>query len=430
MPFAQQTPARRTTRNTLAIILAGGSGTRLQSLTRWHSKPAIPFGGKFRTIDFSLSNCINSEIRKISILTQYKSHSLNTHIHKGWGFLRAELGEFIDCIPAQQRIRESWYQGTADAVFQNLDIIREQKPDFVIVLAGDHVYKMDYREMIRDHIAKQADMTIACLEVPKEEAKGFGVMSVDDQLWVKRFAEKPANPETIPGKPDTCLASMGIYVFSTAFLYDRLIEDASNEASSHDFGKDLIPGALNTAKLSAFPFRDPVSGGPGYWRDVGTIDSYFDANLDLTRVTPQMNLYDESWPIWTYQEQLPPAKFVFNDRDRRGMAVDSMVSGGCIVSGAHVENSLLSNRVRVNSYSHISHCVILPDVDIGRHCILRNCIIDQGCRIPANTVIGSDHMADAERFYVSPGGVVLVSKEALGQEMAERGIDEPECSTV
>jgi glucose-1-phosphate adenylyltransferase len=409
---------RRASRNTLAIILAGGSGTRLKSLTRWHSKPAIPFGGKFRTIDFALSNCINSEIRKISILTQYKSHSLNAHIAKGWGFLRPELGEFIDCIPAQQRVRDCWYQGTADAVYQNLDIIQEHQPDFVLVLAGDHVYKMDYREMIRHHVDSGADMTIACLEVPVEEANQFGVMNVDANYWVKGFVEKPSQPESIPGKPGKALASLGIYVFSTKFLYRQLQEDAHIETSSHDFGKDIIPHSLRSARLSAYPFRDRDTGKPGYWRDVGTIDAYFDANLDLTRVTPQMNLYDESWPIWTYQEQLPPAKFVFNDKNRRGMAVDSMISGGCIVSGAYVENSLLSNKVRVNSYAWLSHCVILPDVEIGRHCVLRNCIIEQGCKLPSHTTIGIDPAHDAKRFFVSPGGVVLVSKDALEQALS------------
>ncbi len=421
--FTRKRGSRRAAESTLAIILAGGSGTRLKSLTRWHAKPAIPFGGKFRTIDFPLSNCINSDIRKINILTQYKSHSLNTHIQKGWNFLRSELGEHIECIPAQQRVKDSWYCGTADAVYQNLDIIADEQPSNVIVLAGDHVYKMDYQTMILDHINKDADMSVACLEVPKEEAKQFGVMTIDEHNWIKRFAEKPENPEAIPGNEDYAMASMGIYVFKTEFLYRVLVADAKNERSSHDFGKDIIPDNLATARISAFPFRDSELGTTGYWRDVGTIDAYYEANMDLVTVTPQLNLYDEEWPIWTYQQQLPPAKFVFNDEDRRGMAVDSMVSGGCIVSGAMVERSILSNKVRVNSFSNISGSIILPDVEIGRNCTLRNCIIDQGCKIPPGTSIGLNPKTDAERFFVSPGGVTLVSKEMLGQEMSSAHVN-------
>ncbi len=417
--ITQHKRSKSASMNALAIILAGGSGTRLKSLTRWHAKPAIPFGGKFRTIDFPLSNCINSNIRKISILTQYKSHSLNAHIQKGWSFLRPELDEFIDCIPAQQRVKDSWYQGTADAVFQNLDIIQEKAPEHVVILAGDHVYKMDYREMILDHINKNADMTVACLEIPKEEATQFGVMSTDSNNWITQFSEKPADPQTIPGKPGIAMASMGIYVFNTQFLYDALWQDAKSETSSHDFGKDIIPNAINKAKISAFPFRNPETGECGYWRDVGTIDSYYEANLDLVKVTPELNLYDEDWPVWTYQSQLPPAKFVFNDTDRRGMAVDSMVSAGCIVSGAYVKRSLLSNNVRLNSYSFVTGSVLLPDVEVGRNCVIQNCIIDQGCKIPPETIIGVDHEEDRKRFYVSPGGVVLVSKEMLGQEMCD-----------
>lgn len=417
--FTKPKNTRRTSENTLAIILAGGSGTRLQSLTQWHSKPAIPFGGKFRTIDFPLSNCINSDIRKISILTQYKSHSLNAHIQKGWSFLRPELGEYIDCIPAQQRIRDSWYQGTADAVYQNLDIIREQKPNYVVILAGDHVYKMDYREMILDHISKHADMTVACLQVAKAEASQFGVMTIDQHNWVTRFTEKPAQPETLPGNPDSAMASMGIYVFNTEFLYAQLVNDANNAFSNHDFGKDIIPACIGKARISAFPFKDTLTGDKGYWRDVGTIDSYYEANMDLVRVTPQLNLYDDNWPIWTYQEQLPPAKFIFNDDNRRGMAVDSLVSGGCIISGALVERSLLSSKVRINSFSHVTDSILLPDVEIGRNCIIQKCIIDQGCKIPSGTSIGGNHISDAERFHISPGGVVLVSKKMLGQEYCD-----------
>ena len=414
--FTKCKKTRRTSENTLAIILAGGSGSRLKSLTQWHSKPAIPFGGKFRTIDFPLSNCLNSDIRKICILTQYKSHSLNAHIQKGWSFLRPELGEYIECIPAQQRIKDSWYQGTADAVHQNLDIIREQKPNYVVVLAGDHVYKMDYREMLLDHINKHADMTVACLEVPKAEASQFGVMTIDKQNLITRFSEKPIDPETIPGNPGVAMVSMGIYVFNTQFLYEMLQADSKNELSCHDFGKDIIPACMGKARISAFPFKDANTGKQGYWRDVGTIDSYYEANMDLVKVTPKLNLYDDDWPIWTYQEQLPPAKFIFNDEHRRGMAVDSLVSGGCIISGALVERSLLSNKARVNSYSHVSDSILLPDVEIGRNCIIQHCIIDQGCKIPSGTCIGVNRSSDAERFHISPSGVVLVSRKMLGQE--------------
>jgi glucose-1-phosphate adenylyltransferase len=415
--YSSQQKSPKDSENTLAIILAGGSGSRLKSLTRWHSKPAIPFGGKFRTIDFSLSNCINSNIRKISILTQYKSHSLNTHIKKGWSFLRPEFGEYVDCIPAQQRTKGSWYQGTADAVYQNLDLIREQQPDYVVVLAGDHIYKMDYREMLADHIRKAADMSVACLEVPTEEACQFGVMAVDESNWIKSFEEKPMHPETIPNKPNHAMVSMGIYIFSTQFLYEKITQDASLLSSSHDFGKDIIPKNVKRAKISAFPFRDNETGEESYWRDVGTVDSYYQANMDLVDVQPKLNLYDRSWPIWTYQEQLPPAKFVFNDLHRRGMAVDSIVSSGCIVSGANIDRSLLSNNVKVDSFSNISRSVILPDVHIGRNCVLRNCIIDQGCTIPDNTHVGVNSKDDKQRFVTTSSGVVLVSKDMLGQDI-------------
>lgn len=417
--FTKRKNTRRTSENTLAIILAGGTGSRLKSLTQWHAKPAIPFGGKFRTIDFSLSNCVNSDIRKIFVLTQYKSHSLNAHIQKGWSFLRPQLGEYIDCIPAQQRIKDSWYQGTADAVYQNLDIIKEQNLSYLVVLAGDHVYKMDYREMILSHISNQADMTIGCLEVPTAEAKQFGVMSVDKNNWITRFTEKPDVPQSLPGNPNLALASMGIYIFNTQFLYKQLVADSKNKLSSHDFGKDIIPESIGNAKVLAFPFKDSNNGDKGYWRDVGTIDSYYAANMDLLKVTPQLNLYDDDWPIFTYQEQLPPAKFVFNDDNRRGMAVDSLVSAGCIVSGALVERSLLFNKVRINSYSHVSDSVILPDVEIGRNCKIQNCIIDKGCKIPSGTNIGVNLLTDTERFHISPGGVALVSKKMLGQEYCD-----------
>jgi glucose-1-phosphate adenylyltransferase len=405
-------------KNTLALILAGGSGTRLQSLTRWHSKPAVPFGGKFRTIDFPLSNCINSGIRQISILTQYKSHSLNTHIQKGWSFLRPELGEFVELLPAQQRVKDSWYTGTADAVYQNLDIIDTLHPDYVLILAGDHIYKMNYALMIEHHIESGADITVGCIEVPTQQAKEFGVMTVDDNNWIKQFAEKPSEPRTIPGKPGVSLASMGIYVFPKKLLSDLLCEDAEQETSLHDFGKNIIPAAVKTMKVSAYPFTDDNTGNIAYWRDVGTIDSYFNANMDLLAVTPKLNLYDQTWPIWTYQEQLPPAKFVFDDENRRGMAVDSLVSGGCIVSGSLVKRSLLSNNVRIHSYSTIRDTVVLPNVEIGRHCKLKRVIIDRDCKIPEGTVIGYDLEQDAKQYYVSPNGIVLVSPEMLGKSLS------------
>lgn len=406
-------------KNTLALILAGGSGSRLQSLTRWHSKPAVPFGGKFRTIDFPLSNCINSGIRRISILTQYKSHSLNTHIQKGWNFLRPELGEFVELLPAQQRVKDSWYLGTADAVYQNLDIIDTLNPEYVLILAGDHIYKMNYALMIEHHIKTGAHITVGCLEVESEKAKEFGVMSVDEKNRIIQFKEKPSNPESIPGRPGTSLASMGIYVLSRQFLDECLAADASLDQSDHDFGKNIIPTAVGAGKvISAYAFSEENTGNSCYWRDVGTVDSYFEANMDLLSVTPQLNLYDQNWPIWTYQEQLPPAKFVFDDDDRRGMAVDSLISGGCIVSGSYVKHSLLSNNVRIHSYSELEDCVILPNVEIGRNCKLKRVIIDRNCRIPPGTTIGYDPVKDAEQFYVSSKGIVLVSPEMLGQSLS------------
>lgn len=402
-------------KNTLALILAGGSGSRLQSLTRWHSKPAVPFGGKYRSIDFPLSNCINSGIRRISVLTQYKSHSLNTHIQKGWNFLRPELGEFIDLLPAQQRVKDSWYLGTADAVSQNMDIIDNINPDFILILAGDHIYKMNYARMIEHHVKTGADMTVGCIEVSIKEAQEFGVMSVTADNRVIRFTEKPSRPETIPGRNDTCLASMGIYVFSREFLHKMLKLDDQDSGSQHDFGRNIIPHAVAHHHVSAYPFIDCESGNASYWRDVGTVDSYYEANMELLAVTPPLNLYDASWPIWTYQEQLPPAKFVFDDDGRRGMAVDSLVSAGCIISGSHVRHSLLSNNVRIHSYCEIEDAVILPNVEIGRYCKLKNLIIDRDCYIPSGTEIGFDPEEDAKRFFVSPGGIVLVSPEMLGQ---------------
>ena len=407
----------RLTRNTLALILAGGRGSRLKHLTAWRSKPAVPFGGKFRIVDFPLSNCINSGIRRIGVLTQYKAHSLILHIQKGWGFLRGEFGEFVELWPAQQRVAEtSWYAGTADAVFQNLDIIRNHNPDYVLILAGDHVYKMDYGAMIAQHVESGADMTVGCVEVERERALEFGIMTAEADGRVIGFQEKPDVPDTIPGQPDRCLASMGIYVFNRGFLFEQLIKDADTKDSSHDFGKDIIPGVIARYRVMVHRFRDPRSGEQAYWRDVGTLDAFWEANLELIGVTPPLNLYDRDWPIWTYQEQLPPAKFVFDDDDRRGMAVDSMVSGGCVISGSTVRHSLLFSNVRVNSYAYVQDSVFLPDVEIGRSCRIRNTIIDRFCSIPEGSVIGFDAAADRKAgYFVTERGITLVSPEMLGQ---------------
>jgi glucose-1-phosphate adenylyltransferase len=408
---------RRLNRSTLALILAGGRGSRLRQLTLWRAKPAVPFGGKFRIIDFPLSNCLNSGIRMIGVLSQYKAHSLIQHIQNGWSFLRGEFKEFVELLPAQQRIQDSWYSGTADAVYQNLDIIRTHKPDYVLILAGDHVYKMDYGPMIAQHADSDADMTVACIDVPVQDAKAFGVISVNAEGRVNGFNEKPSEPKSIPGKPGRALASMGIYVFNTDFLYEQLIKDADSDCSTHDFGKDIIPLLIEQYQVNSFRFRNSPHGQPAYWRDVGTIDSFWQANLELIGVLPELNLYDDEWPIWTYQEQLPPAKFIFDDDDRRGMAVDSMVSGGCLISGATVRHSLLFSNVRVNSHATLQDVVVLPNVKIGRHCHITRAVIDKGCDLPEGTVIGEDPKLDAERFYISPGGVVLVTPEMLGQEI-------------
>jgi glucose-1-phosphate adenylyltransferase len=405
----------RLTRNTLALILAGGRGSRLKHLTKWRSKPAVPFGGKFRIVDFPLSNCINSGIRRVGVLTQYKAHSLLLHIQRGWGFLRGEFGEFVELLPAQQRIESNWYEGTADAVYQNLDILRSHNPDYVLILAGDHIYKMDCGTMIAEHVESGADMTVGCLTVDLQSAREFGVMTVDAENWISEFQEKPSQPKPMPGHDNLALVSMGIYVFNRKFLFEQLIKDADTPSSSHDFGKDIIPGVLQKYRVLAYPFRDSGSGKQAYWRDVGTIDAFWTANIEMIGVTPPLNLYDRTWPIWTYQEQLPPAKFVFDDDERRGMAVDSMVSGGCVISGAKVVGSLLFSNVRVNSYTTVNKTVVLPDVNIGRNCKINKAVIDRGCDIPEGTHIGVDPGADAERFYVTEKGVVLVTAEMLGQ---------------
>ncbi|SFP70828.1 glucose-1-phosphate adenylyltransferase [Nitrosomonas cryotolerans] len=408
------------TRNTLALILAGGRGSRLHQMTDWRSKPAVPFGGKFRIIDFPLSNCVNSGVRRIGVVTQYKAQSLIHHIQHGWSFLDGRFKEFVELLPAQQRTEETWYQGTVDAIFQNLDILRRHEAKYVLILGGDHIYKMDYSQLLAEHVEKEADMTVACLEIPLAEADAFGVMGINDEWRITSFTEKPANPVSIPDQPDKALVSMGIYVFNAGFLYDELIRDHDNRESSHDFGKDLIPYLVSRYRVFAHRFSDScvnmVSGTP-YWRDVGTIDAYWEANLDLTTVTPELNLYDEDWPIWTYQEQLPPAKFVFDDDDRRGQALDAMVSGGCIISGATVRRSLLFSHVQVCSHSIIEDSVILPNVIINRNVRLQRVVVEKHCILPEGLVAGGNPVEDRKRFHVTDKGVTLISPEMLGQRI-------------
>ena len=401
-----------------AMVLAGGRGSRLKQLTDRRAKPAVYFGGKFRIIDFTLSNCINSGIRRIGLATQYKSHSLLRHLQRGWSFMKNELNEHIDLLPAQQRVSEdSWYRGTADAVFQNIDIIQGDHPEYILVLAGDHVYKMDYSIMLADHVEKGAQCTVACTEVPVEDAKSCGVMSVNTSGQITEFIEKPSQPKTMPGKPDVALASMGIYIFNASYLYQTLARDLTDSGSSHDFGKDLIPFAVKEGVAAAHFFRESCVMTDGerepYWRDVGTVDAYWEANIDLTAVQPTLDMYDANWPIWTHQEQLPPAKFVFNQDGRRGMAVDSLVSGGCIISGSHVERSLLFSRCRINSYCSLKEAVLLPSITVGRHSRLTRVVIDRGCTIPEGMVIGEDAAADAQRFERTENGVTLVTQAML-----------------
>jgi glucose-1-phosphate adenylyltransferase len=414
-----ETPQRlvsRLTRDTLALILAGGRGSRLKQLTDWRAKPAVPFGGKFRIIDFPLSNCINSGIRRIGVMTQYKAHSLLRHIQLGWGLSRVNMGEFVELLPAQQRVDElSWYVGTADAVFQNLDIIRGHNPTHVLILAGDHVYKMDYGPMLAYHVEKEADLTVGCIQVPLEDAKGFGVMAVDSDARILEFVEKPAHPPSMPGNPKVALASMGIYVFNRDFLYEQLIKDADNKKSEHDFGKNIVPSLIKNYRVYAYPFIDPQSKSQNYWRDVGTLDSYWAANMELIGVTPELNLYDREWPIWTYQEQLPPAKFVFDDEDKRGMAIDSMVSGGCIISGATVRHSLLFSNVLIKERAQVQDSVVLPNATIGAGARITKAIIDKNCAIPPGLVVGENPKEDRKRFEVSPSGITLITPEMLGE---------------
>lgn len=406
-------------RRAVALVLAGGRGSRLKNLTDSRAKPAVYFGGKFRIVDFALSNCLNSGIRRIGVITQYKSHSLLRHLQRGWAFLKSEMNEFVDLLPAQQRVdEESWYRGTADAVYQNQDIIAAYRADYVVVLAGDHVYKMNYALMLADHVAMGRECTVGCLEVPRSEATAFGVMAIDERRRITDFVEKPPEPPTIPGKPERSLASMGIYVFNARYLFRELERDMADKTSSHDFGKDIIPKMVKAGVAAAHPFElSCVGAKPGqapYWRDVGTIDAYWDASIDLTATDPLLNLYDTNWPIWTYQPQLPPAKFVHNQEDRRGVAIESMVSGGCIVSGA-VFRSVLFSQVRVHSHASVNWSVLLPGVQVGRHARIHRAVIDRDCIVPDGMVIGEDPQADAARFYRTDSGITLVTREMLRQ---------------
>lgn len=400
-------------RNVLAIVLAGGQGERLHPLTKDRAKPAVQFGGQYRLIDFTLSNCLNSQCRRVLVLVQYKSLSLVRHIREGWGMLSRDLDEYIEAVPAQKRVGEDWYLGTADAIYQNLYSIEPAEPSEVLILSGDHIYKMDYGAMVAFHRRNKADMTIATLEMPLEQANRFGVLKVDYTAQVLGFQEKPANPAPLPDRPDTALASMGVYVFNTDVLRDAVNADAKTQ-SSHDFGKDIIPKLIKSHKVFAYMFRDENKKENQYWRDVGTLDSYWEANLDLVDIVPIFNLYDQDWPIRTRLHNLPPAKFVFGAEGVRfGAAVDSIVSAGCIVSGGLVKRSVLSPNVRVNSYSHVEESILLPGCNVGRNCRVRRAIIERNVQIPENTVIGYDAAEDARRFFVSPGGIVVVAASEL-----------------
>lgn len=405
-------------RHAMAYVLAGGRGSRLLELTDRRAKPAVYFGGKLRIIDFALSNALNSGIRRIAVATQYKAHSLIRHMHNGWYFFRPARNESFDILPASQRIDEvNWYRGTADAVYQNIDIINSYAPRFIVVLAGDHVYKMNYEPMLQQHVTSGADVTVGCIEVPRAEASGFGVIDVDANDNIRSFLEKPADPPAMPGKPDKALASMGIYVFDTQFLFDLLHVDAADSNSSHDFGKDLIPRIVKEGKAVAHPFeRSCVLSSEEavpYWRDVGTLDSFFAANIDLTDVVPDLDLFDRDWPIWTYSEMIGPAKFVHDVDGRRGAALSSVVAGGSIISGSILRRSLVFTNVRVHSYSDITNSVILPDVHVGRGTRLRNVIIERGVRIPDGLVVGEDPLLDAQRFRRTAGGICLITQPMI-----------------
>jgi len=402
------------TRDTVALILAGGRGSRLKALTLSRAKPATPFGGKYRIIDFPLSNCVNSGIRRIAVLTQYKAHDLIVHLQRAWGYFRGEFGEFVEILPAQQQIDSSWYKGTADAVFQNLDYLRRLEPEYVLILAGDHIYKMDYGLMLAQHLESEADITVGTVEVPVDRAQEFGIVTIDETKRITDFVEKPLHPESIPGREGIALASMGIYVFSAEYLERILHEDAAREDSAHDFGRNIVPGCIEAGDhVSAYVFQDAETKVQLYWRDVGNVDAFYEANLELTYVAPELNLYDQEWPIWTYQAQLPPAKFVLDDNDRHGRALNTLVSGGCIVSGALVRESVLFSNVRVGERSLVERSIVLPNVEIGRNCRILNTIVDEDTAIPDGTIIGEDPAEDRRRFYVTKTGIVLVTREML-----------------
>jgi len=409
----------RLTGGTLAVIMAGGRGERLKALTEHRCKPASPFGGKFRIIDFVLSNCVNSGIRQIAILTQYKAQSLIQHVERGWSYLRGEFGEFIEVIPAQQQIGELWYRGTADAVYQNMELILSHRPKHVLVLAGDHIYKMDYGPMIAYHVEKGADITVGVVEVPRDQSRHFGVLTATEWNRVTQFAEKPAVPDTMPGKPDSILASMGIYVFNTRLLEKLLAEDAADPASAHDFGRNILPKAIDQLQTFAYPFQDVKTRAQSYWRDVGTLDAYYEANMDLISVSPVFNLYDKTWPLRTWQQQYPPVKFVFADPERMGVAVDSIVAPGSIVSGGRVKGSVLGYDVRVNSYSEVENSIVFNHVNVGRHSKIRNAIVDRHVSLPERTVIGFDPEEDRRKYHVTESGVVVVIRD-------ESMLEEPE----
>jgi glucose-1-phosphate adenylyltransferase len=413
-----QTDAAPLARQAMAYVLAGGRGSRLNELTDIRAKPAVYFGGKARIIDFALSNAMNSGIRRIAVATQYKAHSLIRHLQRAWNFYRPERNETFDILPASQRVSETgWYAGTADAVFQNIDIIEGYAPRYMVILAGDHIYKMDYEPMLQQHVAQGADVTVGCLEVPLKDATAFGVMGVDDHDRIVTFAEKPEHPAPIPGDPQHALASMGIYVFETKFLFEQLRQDAADADSVHDFGRNIIPQLVQNGRAVAHRFAASCVRSSAetqtYWRDVGTVDAYWEANIDLTDFVPGLDLYDHDWPIWTYGEIVPPAKFIHDEDKRRGSAVSSLISGGCIVSGAEIRRSLLSTGVHAHSYARVDGGVVLPYVDIGRHARLTNVVIDRGVVIPPGLVVGEDAEEDASRFRRTPGGVCLITQPMI-----------------
>lgn len=413
---------KRLTQKSMAFVLAGGRGSRLKELTNNRVKPAVPFGGKARIIDFALSNAVNSGIRKIAVATQYKAHSLIRHTQRGWNFFRAERNEFLDVLPASQRDgTENWYKGTADAVTQNIDIVDSYNVDYVIILAGDHIYKMDYEIMLRQHFESQANVTVGCLTVPRADAAAFGVMATDKEGRITSFLEKPADPPGTPEDPSVSLASMGIYVFNWPYLRALLQKDALDPNSSNDFGNDLIPQIVETGKAMAHRFDEScvrADGSPAYWKDVGTVDAFWEAHIDMTNFVPELDLWDETWPIWTYNEAVPPAKFIHNENGRRGMAISSMIAGGCIISGTEVRNSVLFTNVHTNSYAVLDHAVILPEVIINRSAILRNVVIDRGVVIPEGLTVGEDREEDGKWFRVTDKGVTLITQDMLDKRVA------------